>query len=117
MAKIKMSRCPECGARYSPNGGGHCRGGAYGGCCRTFSSDAAADAHRKGPYGVPGGRYCVDFDADYTEKGRRIEWRLTDRGWTNSPPMDPAALARRKGTPATVDRASQSLRSVRTLGH
>lgn len=90
-----LSKCPECGARYSPNGGGHCRGGKYNGCCRTFTSDAAADAHRKGEYGVD--RHCVDFDNDYTATGRKVEWRETPRGWTNSPPMSAEALARRTG--------------------
>ena len=89
-----MSTCPECAAVYSPNGGGHCRGGPYGGCCRTFTSDSAADAHMKGPYD---NRCCVDMDDDWTVKGRKVVWRETARGWTNSPPMDADQLARRTG--------------------
>lgn len=90
------STCPECGAEYSRNGGGHCRGGVYGGCCRTFVSDAAATAHFKGPHDPPG-RYCVDMDADFNSRGRKIEWRLTPRGWTNIPAMTPEQLARKTG--------------------
>lgn len=79
--------CPECGQTYSGNGGGHCRGGDYGGCCRTFTSDAAAAAHMVGPYSA---RRCVDVDNDIrTRKDGttwRVPWRETPRGWTNSEP-------------------------------
>ena len=70
--------CPECGATF-PGGqrGGHCRGGAYGGCCLTFSSDAAFDHHRVGPQSA---RSCLDVTVD-------AGWRLTRNGWTDSEPM------------------------------
>ena len=71
--------CPECGARYSGTGGGHCRGGRYGGCCRTFTSDTAAAAHRRGPGDA---RRCIT-DAEMADDG----WRSTGNGWTNSAPM------------------------------
>jgi hypothetical protein len=71
-------RCPECGQQYSGSGGGHCRGGRYGGCCRTFTSDTAASAHRVGPYHPRGLRRCLDLPSS---EG----WRETSRGWTNSP--------------------------------
>jgi hypothetical protein len=87
-----MSRCPECGQTYSPKGGGHCRGGAYGGCCRTFTSDAAGDFHKVGPYEPRGSRVCVDVDDDWRVKrdGTRwkVPWRLTKRGWTPFPPRE-----------------------------
>lgn len=89
-----MSTCRACGATYSPNGGGHCSGPPFGGCCRTFASDAAFDKHRVGSYVT--GRSCLDVT---TADG----WRETPRGWTNSKPMDPAALARRKGEPSFID--------------
>lgn len=77
--------CPECGAVYSGNGGGHCRGGPYKGCCRTFTSDAAAAAHLVGPYSD---RRCVDVfnDVRIRKDGSeyRVPWRETPRGWTNA---------------------------------
>jgi hypothetical protein len=83
---MKMSKCPDCGQTYRVKSGGHCRGGAFGGCCRTFASDSAADAHRKGPYS--GKRVCVDFDDDYNSKGRKVEWRQNQWGeWTNAPSL------------------------------
>ncbi len=84
-----MPECPDCGERYSGTdaSGGHCRGGVYGGCCRTFASDAAADAHR--PVGGP----CLDVA---TAPG----WRLTARGWTNTPPMPPEVLERLRASRA-----------------
>ena len=66
--------CHDCGATYSGTGGGHCRE-----CHRTFTSDSAADAHRKGPYTD---RYCIDPDNDYTQTGKKVPWRLTAHGWT-----------------------------------
>lgn len=92
------STCPECGIEYSPNGGGHCRGGAYGGCCRTFTSDSSADAHRIGPHDRRDGiRRCL------TDEEMVLPWRLTPRGWTNSKPMDEETIARRKGATVNVD--------------
>lgn len=73
--------CPECGQTYSGNGGGHCRGGAYGGCCRTFTGDTAAAKHRTGPYNPHRARRCLT-DAELLDAG----WRETQRGWTNSEP-------------------------------
>jgi hypothetical protein len=84
--------CNICNQEYSPNGGGHCRGGAYGGCCRTFSSDAAGDRHRIGPYDPPSMRRCMtdeEMVAD-TMKDGSTRWRLTPKGWSISPPMDVA---------------------------
>lgn len=76
---MKTARCPECAERFPINSGGHCRGGAYGGCCKTFRSDAAYAAHRIGPYGD---RHCIDVTAT-------AGWRATDRGWTNQATMTP----------------------------
>lgn len=91
------SVCPECGETYSPKGGGHCRGGAYGGCCRTFASDGAADAHRRGPYSPDGLRHCVDVTMpDFNRNGKPVVWRLTARGWTHRKEQ-PAELRARRG--------------------
>ena len=83
-----MPTCPECAASYPGSGGGHCRGGRYGGCCRTFTSDSSFDAHRIGRHGVDRG--CLDVSAD-------DKWRCAPRGWTNNPPMPLAALAAKRG--------------------
>lgn len=82
--------CPDCGALYSgaQGSGGHCRDG----CHRTFANQSSGDAHRTGPY--DGDRRCLTV----TEMTDR-DWRLTPRGWTMFPPMDPETLARRKGQP------------------
>lgn len=93
---MRTSTCPECGATYRVLSGGHCRGGAYGGCCRTYSSDRAATAHRKGPFEPPGQRFCVDHDDDYDAKGRKVTWRLNRfQEWTNQPELSVEAIAAR----------------------
>lgn len=60
-----------------------------GGCCRTFSSDGAGDSHRTGP---GDNRRCLT-DIELVDR----DFRLTDRGWTNSKPMSEEVLARRIG--------------------
>jgi hypothetical protein len=87
--KAVRPRCPECGASYSPNGGGHCRGGKYGGCCRTFTSDSSGDKHRVGPYDPPGSRRCLTLDELLADG-----WRETPHGWTPEPPMSEEQRAR-----------------------
>jgi hypothetical protein len=79
---VAMSTCPECGARYSPRSGGHCRGGAYGGCCQSFAGDAVAGSHRVGPYDPPDARRCLT-PQEMQAKG----WHLGKRGWSMSAPM------------------------------
>lgn len=78
--------CPECHASYAPAGGGHCRGGEYGGCCQTFSSDEMFDLHR---VGRPGNRRCVPL---------KEPWRVTRTGWTTNAPMSEAAKGRARGS-------------------
>lgn len=51
------------------------RGGKYGGCCRTFVSVAAFDAHRVGPFTD---RRCHDATSD-------PRWVETDEGWRRLP--------------------------------
>lgn len=46
-------RHPACGSWWTGAGRAHCAA-----CCRTFSSDSAADKHRRGVFGVDRG--CVD---------------------------------------------------------
>jgi len=86
------SMCAECGARFSPKGGGHCRGGRFKGCCKTFTSDSSGDKHRVGDYN-DGARRCLT-----TEEMLAKGWRETPRGWTPAPPMSENALARRRGS-------------------
>jgi len=86
---------------YSMYGGGHCRGGIYGGCDRTFRTDSAANAHRVGPHHPRGLRRCLT-DEEMAEAG----WRLTDRGWTNEPEMDSALKDRLKGHRVTTEAVS-----------
>ena len=81
---MSTSTCPECGTTYRAKSGGHCRGGAYGGCCRTYSSDSAAAAHIRGP---ASDRSCASMDDDHDTKGNPIAWRQNHYGeWTNEPP-------------------------------
>lgn len=44
--------CLDCGGRFSGSdrAGGHCRGGKYGGCCKSFRSLGGFDKHRTGPH-------------------------------------------------------------------
>lgn len=42
--------CPDCRVLIKL-GGNHCRGGKYGGCCRTFTSIDAFDRHHWYPAG------------------------------------------------------------------
>lgn len=53
--------CPECHHEFKPSVG-HCRGGQYGGCCRSFRSARDADSHRIGTFtadGPTGLRRCL----------------------------------------------------------
>ena len=75
--------CPECGRRYSghDSSGGHCRGGAYGGCCYSFRSNTTASAHRVGPGTA---RRCLTPD-EMRAKG----WTCDDNGtWRAAPPPE-----------------------------
>jgi hypothetical protein len=65
--------CDICGGSYSARRGGHCRGGEYGGCCRTFSNDVTGDWHR--PVGGP----CLT-EEQMLARG----WRETVNGWTHN---------------------------------
>ena len=67
----------DCACRGEWKGGGHCRS-----CCTTFASDSAFDDHRAGPFTA---RYCLPVSPSDV-------WRLTGRGWTNSPPLSSEAL-------------------------
>lgn len=85
---MRTSKCPYCGEVYRVHSGGHCMGGRFDGCCRTFASDSAGDAHR--PVGGP----CIDVTV--AEGWRRNRWGE----WTNTRPMSREAItARQAGTP------------------
>ncbi len=76
-----MSHCDICGQDYRVHSGGHCRGGKYGGCCRTFASDTAGDCHR--PVHGP----CADVHNELNAAGQKV-WRQNKWGeWTNTGPM------------------------------
>lgn len=60
--------CPDCHQRFTQKAG-HCRGGRYGGCCRSFASSVptnGSDPHRVG------GRCLTDDE-------------LLERGWGLDP--------------------------------
>jgi hypothetical protein len=46
-------KCIWCQQTWTSLTAEHCPGGRYSGCCVTFSSTAAGDAHRKGGRCVP----------------------------------------------------------------
>lgn len=58
--------CPDCGLEYLPSPG-HCRGGRYGGCCRSFRTGADFDEHQVGRY-EPHERRCLT-DEELIEAG------------------------------------------------
>ena len=63
--------CPDCDRTFngSDSSGGHCRGGGYGGCCKSFTSLSGFDKHRTGRY-EPDERRCRTSD------------ELLAKGWT-----------------------------------
>lgn len=60
---------------------GHCRGGEYGGCCRSFASKGGFERHRTGRHGVD--RRCLT-DAEMFEAG----WTQREDGWWVVPSED-----------------------------
>ena len=76
--------CPDCGQSYDKRAG-HCRGGAYGGCCVSFATMAGFDAHRTGPYDD---RRCLAL-----EERIAAGWHTDERGYWRSPADDKAADA------------------------
>lgn len=63
----RLHRCPTCGVVDTPQVG-HCADGRYGGCGRSFSSDAAYDAHHY--FDEELGRYvCLDPGSLLTKAG------------------------------------------------
>lgn len=59
--------CTDCGQVYKAIAG-HCRGGRWGGCCRSFYANRDFDAHRSGAF-TPAARRCLS------------DTELGDRGW------------------------------------
>ena len=70
--------CPECGQTYRASGG-HCRGGRYGGCCRSFAGTAPRthDPHLTGGYD-DGTRRCKT-DAELLDEG----WQREQHMWVS----------------------------------
>ena len=61
-----LTHCPECAQPFKATSG-HCRGGAFGGCCRSFASTGGFDRHRTGNGEA---RRC------------RTDAEMLDLGWT-----------------------------------
>lgn len=56
---MPANTCQICAATFRPTAG-HCTGGVFGGCCRSFASTGGFDRHRR--FGVKGDwetRYCA----------------------------------------------------------
>lgn len=70
---MSVSECPECGQTYRPSAG-HCRGGAYGGCCTSFAAQVDFDEHRKGDH-ASGQRRCLTTA------------EMLDAGWATDTPL------------------------------
>jgi hypothetical protein len=72
--------CSQCGRRYngSDRSGGHCVGGKFGGCCKSFRSLTGFDKHRTGPF-EPDERRCMTAE-ELTAKGWSVDdnntWRM-----------------------------------------
>ena len=71
-------KCDICGQAFKPSVG-HCRGGKWEGCCRSFVSNKGGDAHRVGKFG-DGSRRCMT-DEELNEKG----WIRDSHGYWSSP--------------------------------
>jgi hypothetical protein len=66
--------CGICGATFRPRVG-HCTGGRFGGCCRSFTNAADADAHRVGNHDDGTRRCMTDSElhmSGYTDEGGRM---------------------------------------------
>lgn len=59
-AECLQLTCPDCARRYTATVG-HCRGGRYTGCCRSFRTEQDAERHRV--------RGRCQTDAELTAKG------------------------------------------------
>lgn len=66
-----LHTCSICGQRFLPTVG-HCSGGRWGGCCRSFRSGRDGDDHRIGDFN-DGSRRCMTDD------------ELRERGWVQEP--------------------------------
>jgi hypothetical protein len=69
-----MNVCSDCNQTYRATAG-HCRGGRYGGCCRSFESSKDFDHHRTGAF-HDDSRRCLS-DAELIEKG----WTRVEHRW------------------------------------
>jgi hypothetical protein len=84
-----VSACPDCGQTYRATAG-HCRGGRFGGCCRSFEESQDFDRHRTGGF-HDGSRRCLT-DAEMVEKG----WTRVEHRWL-SPQGTARRVARERG--------------------
>lgn len=53
---LQALTCPDCGQTYAAVAG-HCRAGHFGGCCRSWATSRAHEAHLTGSY--LWGRRCM----------------------------------------------------------
>lgn len=79
MGRIMANHCDDCRRPFKANAG-HCRGGRYGGCCKSFASGVDFDLHRTGDFGIPGDRRCLT-----SEEMLKIGWILEDEYFWRSP--------------------------------
>lgn len=86
--------CPDCHQTYHPKSG-HCRGGKYGGCCKSFHASADFDLHRTGSADA---RRCRTTD-ELTES----KWQQIDGRWTS-----PQSIAAAESVRARLSRAQAS---------
>lgn len=92
--------CPDCGHTFN-TGVGHCRGGRWGGCCRSFNSHRDGDAHQRD------GRCRTD--ADLTAAG----WVEADGWWTSAASRLSAERARAQFGSVSADRGTETVEVAR----
>jgi hypothetical protein len=66
--------CPDCNQTYRATAG-HCRGGRFGGCCKSWGTQRAHERHRIGNYD-DGSRRCMT-----TEEMVEAGWAERDGRW------------------------------------
>lgn len=98
--------CPDCHTAYLRNAG-HCRGGRYAGCCKSWRTGSDFDAHRTGDIAT-GTRRCLTTDELLT-----AGWEYRDGLWTSPKSLADAERGRRLA-PSRVRGSSQDSPNGRT---
>ena len=95
MSNRPKSACPECGSTVL-GAGGHCRGGEYGGCCQSFSSNTIGDRHQIGHFSPPAKGVYVPRRCMTTEEMTAKGWHLNSKGaWQLPAPKNPPTWRRK----------------------